>query len=168
MCQLKTAVSPTNFASSGCCQHCSICLKPAPKLFLIGHIGRDPKETLKPIYDVLAKDFKMVWAGALTGDKVVKLRNDLKSGQILMLENVRSDEREKVGDDSLARELAALGEFYVDDAFAVAHRAHASVVGIPKYLPSYAGLNFITEIPRAKRCDETKAPFLIGSGWGKG
>ncbi len=145
-------------------QHLS---KAGAKIILIGHIGRDPKETLKPIYDVLAKDFKMVWAGALTGDKVVKLRNDLKSGQILMLENVRSDEREKVGDDSLARELAALGEFYVDDAFAVAHRAHASVVGIPKYLPSYAGLNFITEYQELSGVMKPKHPSLLVLGGAK-
>ena len=95
------------------------------------------------------------------------MRNELKSGQILLLENVRSDEREKADDDSLARELAALGEVYVDDAFAAAHRAHTSVVGIPRHLPSYAGLNFITEYNQLSSVMEPSHPSLFILGGAK-
>lgn len=61
-------------------------------------------------------------------------------------ENVRFDPREEAGDESFAKELAALGDVFVNDAFADLHRQHASIVGIPKFLPSYAGLLVEKEI----------------------
>ena len=67
---------------------------------------------------------------------------------IELRENLRFDPREEQNDETFARELAALGDVFVNEAFADSHRAHASVVGIPKFLPSYAGLRFIEEIAR--------------------
>jgi phosphoglycerate kinase len=61
-------------------------------------------------------------------------------------ENVRFDPREEANDESYAKELAALGDIFVNEAFADSHRAHASIVGIPKFLPSYAGLRFADEV----------------------
>jgi phosphoglycerate kinase len=61
-------------------------------------------------------------------------------------ENLRFDPREEANDDTFAKELSALGDIFVNEAFADSHRAHASIVGIPKYLPSYAGLHFLDEI----------------------
>jgi phosphoglycerate kinase len=66
--------------------------------------------------------------------------------QIMMLENTRFYEGEQKNDEGFAKQLAALGKVYVDDAFAVAHRNEASVVGIPKFLPHYAGLLLEKEI----------------------
>jgi phosphoglycerate kinase len=65
---------------------------------------------------------------------------------IEMRENLRFDPREEANDEGLARELAALGDIFVNEAFADSHRAHASIVGIPKFLPSYAGLRFAEEV----------------------
>ena len=137
------------------------------RVILIGHIGRQSNETLKPVYDVLSKDFDVIFAGELLGEQTTKLRDQLKPGQILLLENVRSDDREKTNDTTLAHDLAALGEIYVDDAFAAAHRAHASVVGIPKYLPSYAGLNFINEYNELSEVMEPSHPSLFILGGAK-
>jgi phosphoglycerate kinase len=65
-----------------------------------------------------------------------------------MLENLRFDPREESNDEQLAKELAAHGDLYVDEAFSNAHRAHASMVGVPKLLPSYAGLELVSEVAR--------------------
>jgi phosphoglycerate kinase len=70
----------------------------------------------------------------------------LSSGQILLLENLRFHKEEEANDDKFARELAGLAEIYVNDAFAVSHRQHASVVAIVKYLPAYAGLIMEKEV----------------------
>ncbi len=63
-------------------------------------------------------------------------------------ENLRFDPREEASDESYAKELATLGDIFVNEAFADSHRAHASIVGIPKFLPSYAGLRFAEEVVR--------------------
>jgi len=63
-------------------------------------------------------------------------------------ENLRFDPREEANDESFAKELAALGDIFVNEAFADSHRAHASIVGVPKFLPSYAGLRFMEEVTR--------------------
>ena len=70
----------------------------------------------------------------------------LTDGDVLLLENVRFDQREEENDPGFAHELAALGEIYVNDAFAASHRAHASLVAITEFLPSYAGLLLTQEV----------------------
>ncbi len=65
-----------------------------------------------------------------------------------MHENLRFDPREEANDESFAKELAALGDIYINEAFSDAHRAHASIVGIPKFLPGYAGLRFVEEVTK--------------------
>lgn len=76
-----------------------------------------------------------------------KLR-DLTHVSFEMHENLRFDPREEANDEGFAKELAGLGDIFVNEAFADSHRAHASIVGIPKLLPSYAGLRFSEEISR--------------------
>jgi phosphoglycerate kinase len=80
------------------------------------------------------------------GNTVKEKVDNLKNGQILMLENLRFHKEEEANDPEFARQLAELADFYVDDAFGTAHRAHASNVGITKYLPSYCGLLMEKEI----------------------
>jgi len=80
------------------------------------------------------------------GAEVENLVNQLNSGEILLLENLRFHPEEEANDDEFAKKLAALAEIYVNDAFGASHRAHASIVNITKYLPSYAGLLLQKEI----------------------
>src|SRR3989338_6635060 len=89
-------------------------------------------------------------AGELKGKRVL-VRSDFNvpmgaDGEVVFVENLRRDPREKKNDESFARELAGLAEIYVNDAFAVAHREDASIVGVPKFLPSYAGLLMRDEV----------------------
>lgn len=137
------------------------------RVILIGHIGRDPEETLKPVADVLSEMFPVTWAGLLKGDVVDRMRLELKDGEILMLENLRSDERETSNDVLFAEELAAMADVYVDDAFDAAHRAHTSMVGIPPLLPSYAGINFCMEYEELKRTLKPEHPSLFILGGAK-
>ena len=73
------------------------------------------------------------------GPEVLKSANNLQTGEILLLENVRFHKEETENSEAFTKELADLGDIYINDAFAVCHRAHASVAGVPKYLPHGAG-----------------------------
>jgi phosphoglycerate kinase len=89
----------------------------------------------------------------------------LKEGEILVLENLRFHSEEEANDAGFARELASLADIYVDDAFGTAHRAHASTVGVAKYLPAVAGLLMKRELDvMGKLLDDPERPWacLIG------
>jgi len=81
------------------------------------------------------------------GEEIEKLINDtMEQGEILLLENLRFHKEEEEGDLNFAKELSRLGDIYINDAFSACHRAHASIVSLPKYLPSGAGLLLEKEI----------------------
>ncbi len=107
---------------------------------LASHLGRpkgayDPKLSLKPVAERLVKllDRKVIFAEDCVGDAVKKIADNLKAGDILLLENTRFHPEEKTNDPEFARKLAALADLYVNDAFGTAHRAHASVVGVAEH-----------------------------------
>lgn len=110
------------------------------RLILASHLGRpkgaDPSQSLAPAGEVLADLLKreVLLSDAPVGDGPTKLVRDLRDGQILMLENVRFNEGEEKNDDAFARQLAALCDVYVNDAFGAAHRAHASTAGIAAHV----------------------------------
>lgn len=132
------------------------------KVVIIGHIGRDSKESLRPVYDALNLLTKVDWAGLVNeaNDKVMTLEN----GEAILVENLRKDVREINNDDSLSKALAELCDVYVNDAFSDSHRAHASIVGVPKYLPSYFGFSFLREYNALLKVMEPKQPavFILG------
>ncbi|MBI5465247.1 phosphoglycerate kinase [Candidatus Gottesmanbacteria bacterium] len=126
-------------------------LKENASLILLSHLGRpkgiDPKYSLKPVAKRLEQYLKqkVEFINQFNKKELVKLKN-LLPGQVVMLENVRFHEGEEKNDLKYAKLLASFGEVFVNDAFAAAHRAHSSTVGITKYLPAYAGLLLIKEI----------------------
>jgi len=112
------------------------------KLILASHLGRPdgkvvPEMSLEPagerLSQLLGQD--VIFADDCVGDGVKKLVGDLREGQVLLLENLRFHPEEEANDDAFSRELAALCEAYVDDAFGTVHRAHASTVGMVKHVP---------------------------------
>jgi phosphoglycerate kinase len=116
------------------------------RLVLVSHLGRPegkrvPELSLAPVADRLREltGAKVTLAPAVVGDEATALAEELGDGDILVLENVRFEPGETSNDPELAQELAALADLYVDDAFGVAHRAHASNEGITHLLPSAAG-----------------------------
>ncbi|HFB83761.1 phosphoglycerate kinase [Thermosulfuriphilus ammonigenes] len=110
-------------------------------LVLCSHLGRpkgkrDERYSLRPVAKrlsrLLAKEVTL--APDCVGEEVKRLCEGLSPGEILLLENLRFHEGETKNDPAFARELASLAEGYINDAFAVAHRAHASVVGVTEYV----------------------------------
>jgi 3-phosphoglycerate kinase len=121
-------------------------VKNKAKVILISHLGE--LITLKPIALRLEKllDKKIKFLGDCVEENVKKEINEIKNTEIALLENLRLHKGEKNNDLEFAKQLAELGDIYINDAFAVCHREHASVVGIPKILPSAAGILLEREI----------------------
>ena len=123
------------------------------KIIICSHLGRpksknDSKFSLKPIANylskVLGKEIKLL--PEIEGENTKKTIVKLNFGDVCMLENIRFDERECENDENFSKYLASLADVYINDAFAVCHRAHASTVGITKYLPSACGFLVEKEI----------------------
>jgi len=137
------------------------------KVIVIAHIGRKPEETLKPVFDILSAKFPCKFADSITGENINNQIDSLQNGEVLLLENVRSDSRETENDETFSRLLASYGEIYVNDAFSDSHREHSSLVGIPQYLPSYFGFNFINEYEELSKAMSPEAPSLFILGGAK-
>lgn len=111
------------------------------KAILMSHLGRpkgkpDPKFSLKPaakrLGELLNKEVKI--APDCVGEEVKKLVNEMSNGDVILLENLRFHPQETKNEESFAKQLAELGDIYVDDAFGSAHRAHASTEGVTKFI----------------------------------
>src|SRR2546423_1356647 len=121
---------------------------------ILSHLGRpkgkpDPKYSLQPVSkrleDLMAKP--VIFVESTDSDEAIQACQNLGTGEILLLENTRFLGGEEKNDQRLARTLAELGDFFVNDAFGAAHRAHASTVGVAEYLrPAVAGLLMQTEL----------------------
>jgi phosphoglycerate kinase len=114
---------------------------------LMSHLGRPKKKVVdalrlapvaKRLAELIGRPVETV--GVTTGPEAEAAAQALKPGEVLMLENTRFDSREEANDESMARELAKLGDVYVNDAFGAAHRAHASTAGVAQFLPAVSGL----------------------------
>jgi phosphoglycerate kinase len=121
-------------------------LEQGASLILMSHLGRpkggpDPEFSLKAAAEALAALLgrPVAMAPDCVGPEVEKLARGLKPGDVLMLENVRFHKEEEKNDPAFAKQLAALGEVYVNDAFGSAHRAHASTEGVARHLPAVSG-----------------------------
>jgi phosphoglycerate kinase len=134
------------------------------KIIVLAHIGREPEETLKPVFEELEKYLPVQWGGNVLGDEFRHRRDIMGNGDILLAENMRQHEGEKANDHVLCEYLAELGDVYVNDAFAAAHRNHASTYGIARLLPAYAGLTLAEEVTELKKVMEPESPslFLLG------
>ena len=121
---------------------------------ILSHLGRpkgkpEPKYSLQPVSNRLSElmGCKVIFVESTNSDEALKASEDLKPGEILLLENTRFLGGEEKNDPRLARSLAELGDCFVNDAFGAAHRAHASTVGVAEHLrPAVAGLLMETEL----------------------
>jgi len=127
------------------------------KVILASHLGRpkgkiDPRYSLAPVAKRLQRllDKEVVLAQGCIGPQVEHLVAKMKAGSVLLLENLRYYQEEEKNDENFAKQLASLADFYINDAFGAAHRAHASIVGIPKFLPAAAGFLMKKEIEYLK------------------
>ena len=116
------------------------------KITLCSHLGRPkgevkPEFSLAPVAKELSKQLgqEVLMAKDVIGESAKSLAENLKEGQVMLLENVRFHREETDNDPEFAKELASMAEVFVNDAFGTAHRAHASTEGISHYLPSVSG-----------------------------
>jgi len=137
------------------------------KVVVIAHIGRDPKESLKPVARYMATKTAIGFVPELFGTRANRVLRDMKNGSAVLLENLRSDPGEEENDAVLAQRLAAYADIYVNDAFGTAHREHASIVGVSQYLPAYAGFSFAEEYKHLSLVLEPRHPFAFVLGGAK-
>ncbi len=132
------------------------------RVIVTAHIGRDVHDTLAPVAEALGEQLPITFSHL---DAVVPA--DTADGEIVLLENLRQDGGEVANDDSFAQRLAGLADIFVQDAFSVCHREHASIVGVPNYLPSYGGLRLRAEIKALTRARTPETPALCILGGAK-
>ncbi len=150
-------------------------LSQGASLVVMSHYGRpkgqkNPDFSMAPIAKVFEKELgrKVTLAPDVIGAEVDKLVSSLKSGDVLLLENVRWYKEEEANDPEFAKKLASYGDLYVNDAFGTAHRAHASTEGVAHYLPSYAGLLIEKEVKfMAPLLENPEHPFVAIIGGSK-
>ena len=145
-------------------------LKKKTKIIIISHVGRPKgKEnkdlSLKPVCESLEK--KVNQKIKIINKNIFELKKDDlfkdSKDQIIFLGNIRFYEEEEKNDSNFSKHLASFADIFVNDAFSCSHRAHASVCKITEFLPSFAGLQFETEINALKKVTtEIKKPIKIG------
>lgn len=134
------------------------------RIILCSHLGRKPEESLEPVAEVLSKYIDVRFSPEVTGLSATAMRNELKDGQALLLQNVRQDPRETENSMEFAQELASLADIFVNDDFAASHRAHASLHAICTLLPAYVGQNCFHEYQELLKVMHPQSPslFIIG------
>lgn len=138
------------------------------RVVLIGHIGERGTETLEPVARALGRLMPGVsFFGETVGARARDAVRSLSPGNVLVLENLRRDKGETANDPTFARELAELADVFVEDSFDTCHRAHASIIGVPRLLPSYAGLLLEEEVRELSRALSPKHPSFAVIGGAK-
>ena len=146
------------------------------RVILMSHLGRptgtgfEEAFSLRPaalrLSELLGKP--VVFAADTVGEDARAKAAALRDGDVLLLENLRFDKREKKNDPAFYEQLAALADVYVNDAFGTAHRAHASTAGVAALLPAYAGYLMTREVSTLTgMLDEPKRPFVAILGGSK-
>lgn len=148
--------------------------KSGARTVIISHLGRpegkDQFFSLKPIAKAMGDSLgsKVRFVDEVIGKKAEAAVDDLSDGDVLMLENIRFYKEEQENDTSFAKQLASLGDYYVNDAFGVCHRAHASVSAIAREMPAAAGLLVQEEVEELSYIRNSPAkPFVVIIGGAK-
>jgi phosphoglycerate kinase len=131
------------------------------KVILLSHFGRGGDSLIIPFRKLLVSMPTFEFEPSLPGNPALLAKtNALQPGKGILLENLRQDPREEANDEGFAREIAQLGDIYVNDAFSNCHRAHASMVGVPKLLPHYAGIALTEEVRHLTKALQPERPSL--------
>lgn len=152
-------------------------IKKGAAVILMSHLGRPKGEanlkySLAPVAKRIEEllNQKMIFADddLVTGEKTVEMAKTLKTGEIMLLQNVRFRKEEEKNDAGFSKELASLGELFVNDAFGTAHRAHSSTAGVADYLPSAMGYLIEKEVHfMGKALENPERPFVAILGGAK-
>ena len=153
--RIERAISTIDFLQKG-----------GAKIVIISHIESDDK-TLKPVALYLQNKFRITFLTDYFNKDTDSVISNMKDGDIVMLENLRLNSGEKDNDTSFSERLASFGDVFVNDAFSVSHRKHASVVGVCKFLPTFFGPLFMEEFTNLSKAFNPKHPFLFILGGAK-
>lgn len=138
------------------------------RVILISHISGKGTETLAPMHEAMKEWIPdIAFCPVSTGEEAREAVRNLLPGKVLMLENLRRHAGEEKNDPEFAKELAMLADVFVQDSFDVCHREHASVVGVPALLPSYAGLTVEAEVAELTKALSPQRPALAIIGGAK-
>lgn len=145
------------------------------KIILASHLGRPkgevkPEFSLKPVAKELSKLLgkDIIMANDVIGEDATSKAENLKEGEIMLLENVRFHREETDNDPEFAKKLASMAEIFVNDAFGTAHRAHASTTGIADYIPGVAGFLIEKELKfLGNAINNPERPFVAILGGAK-
>ena len=145
------------------------------KIILASHLGRPkgevkPEFSLKPVAKELSKLLgkDVIMANDVIGEDATSKAENLKEGEIMLLENVRFHREETDNDPEFAKKLASMAEIFVNDAFGTAHRAHASTTGIANYIPGVAGFLIEKELKfLGNAINNPERPFVAILGGAK-
>ncbi len=135
------------------------------RTLIVGHIESKETNSLRLVGEVLSKRFKTEFAMTLEEARI-KLE-EAQDGSFVLLENLRGWEGEKKNSSEFAQSLVSLADLYVNDAFSVSHREHASIVGVPTLLPSYVGFLFEEEVKNLSLAFSPARPALLILGGAK-
>lgn len=145
------------------------------KVILASHLGRPkgevkPEFSLKPVAKELSKllNIEVIMSNDVIGEDAKSKAQNLKEGEILLLENVRFHKEETDNNPEFAKELASMAEIFVNDAFGAAHRAHASTTGIANYIPGVSGFLIEKELTvLGNAINNPERPFIAILGGAK-
>ena len=147
------------------------------KVILMSHLGRPkgepkPEFTLKPVAEklseIIGQEVKFVDNDKVVDDSVIEESKQLQSKEIMLIQNTRFRKEEEKNDEEFSKELSQLADLYVNDAFGTSHRAHASNVGVSKFLPSAVGFLVQKEIEiMGKALENPERPFTAILGGAK-
>ncbi|HLP43894.1 MAG TPA: phosphoglycerate kinase [Candidatus Nanoarchaeia archaeon] len=138
------------------------------KVIILSHVEGKGGASLKPVANYFVnKKFPVTFIPKYFTASATKTLDKMNNGDVVLFENVRTNKGEKDNDDKFSKKLAEMGDLYVNDAFPVSHRAHASIVGIPKFLPSYMGPVFKREVKHLSTAFKPDRPFLFILGGAK-
>lgn len=137
------------------------------KTIIISHIENTETKSLKPVYEYLSGFFNIAFFNDYFSEETKNAINKMNEGDFILLENLRIYEGEEKNSEHFSKQLASLGEIYINDAFSVSHRQHASIVGAAKFLPSYAGILFEEEVANLSKAFNPEHPFLFILGGAK-
>ncbi len=149
------------------------------RVIIASHLGRpkggghfESQFSMMPVamrlIQLLGRPVSVIGGDKIAGEDALSASLALKDGQIMMLENLRFDDGEKKNDLQFVHRLASLCDIYVNDAFGAAHRAHASIAGVPEFVPAVSGLLLAKEVETlSSMLDNPKRPFVAILGGSK-
>lgn len=149
------------------------------RIIIASHLGRptghgqfESEFSMMPVamrlIQLLGRPVTVIGGSEIAGESALSASLALKDGQVMMLENLRFDDGEKACDPVFSHRLASLCDVYVNDAFGAAHRAHASISGVPKLVPAVSGLLLAKEVETQQNMlDDPERPFVAVLGGSK-